>query len=269
MVESPTYYHSLSPILRSLKEFDMENFPLQKEIIYVSPIRELPEYLKNATFDTSIVCLPKTTSNLKEAPGDAPGNAPDARKDGGNTPEEGEILEMKETECITSGDAMCIDDPNEIPVPSSDFPYDEKNSHGPSLSELLFELLNYKPVSEVNTESTNLAQQICINQSNVKEAVLSDKSVEQMDTDSISENNSHSKSLSKAEQCTDTNKSRKSNSRKAHEERMDVELFLEIFNSSSESSLEASQCDALIHALTNKLAVIQGKYQMHIYPINQ
>ena len=48
MVESPTYYHSLSPILRSLKEFDMENFPLQKEVIYAKPVPELPDYLKQA-----------------------------------------------------------------------------------------------------------------------------------------------------------------------------------------------------------------------------
>ena len=46
MVESPTYYHSLSPVLRSLKEFDMENFPLQKEIIYAKSSLELPNYLK-------------------------------------------------------------------------------------------------------------------------------------------------------------------------------------------------------------------------------
>jgi hypothetical protein len=55
MVESPKYYHSLSPILRSLKEFDMENFPLQKEIIYAEPALEQPRYLKEATFDASII----------------------------------------------------------------------------------------------------------------------------------------------------------------------------------------------------------------------
>ena len=55
MVESPTYYHSLSPILRSLREFDMDNFPLQKEIVYAKPSQELPAYLKETTLDTSIV----------------------------------------------------------------------------------------------------------------------------------------------------------------------------------------------------------------------
>ena len=54
MVESPTYYHSLSPVLRSLKEFDMENFPLQAEIIYADKTSRQPNYLQQAdTVDTS------------------------------------------------------------------------------------------------------------------------------------------------------------------------------------------------------------------------
>ena len=48
MVESPTYYHSLSPVLRSLKEFDIENFPLQREVIYARSTSNLPDYLKQA-----------------------------------------------------------------------------------------------------------------------------------------------------------------------------------------------------------------------------
>ena len=54
-MESPTYYHSLSLVLKSLKEFDMENFPLQKEIVYTKASAKLPEYLREATFNTSIV----------------------------------------------------------------------------------------------------------------------------------------------------------------------------------------------------------------------
>ena len=54
MVESPTYYHSLSPVLRSLKEFDMENFPLQAEVVYANKTSQLPNYLQQAdTVDTS------------------------------------------------------------------------------------------------------------------------------------------------------------------------------------------------------------------------
>ena len=68
MVESPTYYHSMSPILRSLKQFDMENFPLQAEVLYAkSPedvVQEIPSYLKDATFHTAIVCLRGNSSNL-------------------------------------------------------------------------------------------------------------------------------------------------------------------------------------------------------------
>ena len=56
MVESPTYYHSLSPVLRSLKEFDMENFPLQAEVIYGRSTEQLPDYLQRAeTLDTSSI----------------------------------------------------------------------------------------------------------------------------------------------------------------------------------------------------------------------
>ena len=64
MVESPTYYHSLSPVLRSLKEFDMENFPLQQEVIYARNSSQLPDYLqKAATVDTSTIYQEKTSQN--------------------------------------------------------------------------------------------------------------------------------------------------------------------------------------------------------------
>ncbi|XP_046847641.1 NFX1-type zinc finger-containing protein 1-like [Xenia sp. Carnegie-2017] len=66
MVESPTYYHSLSPILKSLKEFDMENFPLQKEIVYTKASAKLPEYLREATFNTSIVFHENPTDDDSE-----------------------------------------------------------------------------------------------------------------------------------------------------------------------------------------------------------
>ena len=46
---------------------------------------------------------------------------------------------------------------------------------------------------------------------------------------------------------------------------INVKLFLEIFNSESESPLEASQCDALIYALKNRLAVIQGEYVIIVH----
>ena len=171
MVESPTYYHSLSPVLRSLKEFDMENVPLQKEIIYAETALELPKYLAEATFDTSAIFSP-----------------------------------MLDT---------------------------------------------YKSLTNTNP-------------SDVEGALLNYTPVEQMDTDGIPENNMHSKSTWKTEQSVDVKEpadataSSEPGSREKLGGRMNVERFLAVFNSNSESSLEASQCGALIHALTNKLAVIQG-----------
>jgi hypothetical protein len=58
MVESPTYYHALDPVLKSLKRFDMENFPLQDKVIYTlpSPTQELPKYLsEDRTLDPSVI----------------------------------------------------------------------------------------------------------------------------------------------------------------------------------------------------------------------
>lgn len=65
MVESPTYYHSLSPILRSLKDFDMENFPLRKEIVNATSSSELPEYLQQAeSLDVSPIYKQKHSQSL-------------------------------------------------------------------------------------------------------------------------------------------------------------------------------------------------------------
>jgi hypothetical protein len=51
----------------------MENFPLQAEVIYAKPAQELPGYLKDATFKTSIVCSSKNTpSTAEERQGDKP-----------------------------------------------------------------------------------------------------------------------------------------------------------------------------------------------------
>ena len=49
MVESPTYYHAISPVLRSLKEFDIENFPLQQEIVCGKALESpCPRYIQEA-----------------------------------------------------------------------------------------------------------------------------------------------------------------------------------------------------------------------------
>ena len=60
MVESPTYYHAFNPVLRSLKAFNMENFPLQDEVVYAlpSPSQEMPRYLSE---DRSLDIFPTTS----------------------------------------------------------------------------------------------------------------------------------------------------------------------------------------------------------------
>lgn len=60
MVESPTYYQSTSPVLRRLKEFEMENFQLQKEIVYTKPMESpCPRYIQKAdTLDPTPVWTP-------------------------------------------------------------------------------------------------------------------------------------------------------------------------------------------------------------------
>ncbi|XP_028410574.1 NFX1-type zinc finger-containing protein 1-like [Dendronephthya gigantea] len=68
MVESPTYYHSLSPILRSLKEFDMENFPLQAEVVFADKTSQQPNYLQQAnTVDTSPIYKESPSTDGMEA----------------------------------------------------------------------------------------------------------------------------------------------------------------------------------------------------------
>ena len=64
MVESPTYFHALRPVLGSLKLFDIESFLLKQEIISPTPHQpELPYYLEDEpTLDTSAVAT--GTSNF-------------------------------------------------------------------------------------------------------------------------------------------------------------------------------------------------------------
>ena len=97
------------------------------------------------------------------------------------------------------------------------------------------------------------------------------KPVEHMDTDDILENNLNCTSSSKANQdieniattgtvlASPLSASASSESGETGS-RENVARFLKKFNPSSQSFLEASQCDALVHALKNKFAVIQGEY---------
>jgi hypothetical protein len=60
MVESPTYYHALNPVLKSLKRFNMKGFLLQGEVVHTIPSTTLPEYLlsENRSLDASVISTP-------------------------------------------------------------------------------------------------------------------------------------------------------------------------------------------------------------------
>ena len=251
MVESPTYYHSLSPVLQSLKEFDMENFPLKEEIIYARPALGLPGYLKKATFETSIVCPPAVSDNSASTC---------TEKGPKDEPEKGELLEIsgqqshRKTEVndsISPEDAMSVD-VSGAPVEktSSSTTCNEKISNEcSSKDELNPEMRNIKSVRKCFLRALNVILGKCKNQSDGKQR--NDNPVEQMDTDDTSVNSLHSNSLSI---------NTESDLQGELGGRMKVERFLETFNSCSESSLEASQRTALIHVLKNKLAIVQGEY---------
>ncbi|EDO34739.1 predicted protein, partial [Nematostella vectensis] len=56
MVESPTYFHALRPVLNSLQKFEMEDFPLKNEIVHANSSTNLPAYLDSAqTINTKAI----------------------------------------------------------------------------------------------------------------------------------------------------------------------------------------------------------------------
>lgn len=245
MVESPTYYHSLSPVLRSLKEFDMENFPLQEEVVYAKPT-ELPDYLKEATFQTAIVCSSKkksTAVQVKEEKPEAPEekyfSAPSEASDeySSNTSEasEEEDLGMKNLK------------------PDEDWSDEESD-----MSETNITLSRRRHNSDSSSEFGHSRPDFCL-----EEMMTTNSSREASDT----ECKSIDQYLFLDFQCeidqseivgVDLEEKQDIPSQAKLGGRMNVEHFLETFSSSSESSLEASQCDALVHALKNKLAIVQG-----------
>ena len=236
MVESPTYYHSLSPVLRSLKEFDMEDFPLQEEVIYARAAREIPDYLRGATFQTAIVCSSKNTRKTGRGSQE---KKPEDEKHSSNCQEISDEVALKEAMDTQSVDWSGGHDlGKEV--------YLESLSGSTSSSISLKEFVELRDSPRVKTRNLDdmlvfLPSMCGIDPSEVEGALAKSTPEEQIDTNHISEN-------------IEPN-------HRATEElggRMNVERFLEIFSSSSESSLEASQCDALVHALKNRLAVIQG-----------
>ena len=239
MVESPTYYHSLSPVLGSLKEFDMENFPLQAEVIYAKPAQELPGYLKDATFKTSIVCSSKNTSSTaKESQGDKP--------EGNNS---SNTLETSEEEVFEES----------VPVSkqsNESFNAVQRNTLETSEGEVFEESVT---VSKQSNESPNADQRDSRWELLLKMFGRTTSSKADLSEDD-KESSSNVHDVAVEPSCAKiSNESHDTASEERLGRRMNVERFLESFNSSSESSLEASQCKALVHALKNRLAVIQGK----------
>lgn len=237
MAESPTYYHSMSPILRSLKQFDMENFPLQAEVLYAkSPetVQEMPSYLKDATFHTAIVCPP---ANRKSIAAETGMDKPKTTKELTNNVK-------------TSKEQPAMDTPL---LPASILP--------PSITDALM----------TTVYEENKHPDYCTVTEHFKCGIEAIE--DQMDTDTMSSPETEMCSdiedtakidTSPITQCPFIQRtSRKAQTLPLKERlgsRMNVKRFLEkIKSSTSESFLEESQCKALVHALERRLAVIQGE----------
>ena len=258
MVESPTYYHSLSPVLRSLKEFDMESFPLQEEVVYARPT-ELPGYLKEATFHTSIVCSIKKASTTKPEDAeekDSSEPSEECEEDLSTASEEcEEDLSIAKEECEEDwGDTL---EENEEDLDSESHSSDVKSrrwSSSYSSSELRKKLPAF-------IRHLFMPSHCEINQSEIDGVDHNDEPEEMDFTNFDSKKMEHTvdteESLNDPKASTSIEPQDTPSQRKLGG-RMNVEDFLETFSSKSESSLEASQCDALVHALKNKLAIVQG-----------
>ena len=272
MVESPTYYHAMSPILRSLKKFDMETFPLQTEILYAKPAQKIPSYLEDATLQTAIVCIPVNTNLADEIEKDKPQATE-------------ELSNNAKTNVLDFQEEKAMDTPL---FPASNLSPWITDAPMTTIRKLsLEEKIKPKPVGnevyEENKHSDDCAAiqhfNGAIEANKVDCAILNNICEDQMDIDPILEKSLHSLSSSKTELCPGTDESTKMDtlltnpsvaktlrnvqnprSKEKLGERMNVSRFLEnIRNPTSKSFLEESQCEALVHALESRLAVIQGK----------
>ena len=263
MVESPTYYHSLSPVLRSLKEFDMENFPLQEEVVYAKPT-ELPDYLKEATFQTAIVCSSKKKTTAVQVKEEKP-----------EAPEENYFSEPSEASDEYSSNTSEASEEEDLGMknlkPDEDWSDEESD-----MSETNITLSRRRPNSDSSSEfmhsrtTTNSSREAgdkeCKSIDQRKKREEKEKrhmdftgmeSKEMKNSLDIKESRIYALSSNCPKASTLTEPQDIPSQGKLGG-RMNVEHFLETFSSSSESSLEASQCDALVHALKNKLAIVQG-----------
>jgi hypothetical protein len=283
----------------------MENFPLQADVIYAKPALELPDYLKEATFETSIVCSSKNTKSAAEK---KQGYKLEEGKDSSNTVEASEREDIEEFEAMDtqSIDSSCgIDLDREFYRDS--FPDEEKNGEhslpeydeDEQLSEYdddkqlgehdedeqlneyddnkqldeyhkgeqLNEYDDEKQLDEYDEDREQLGE---YNEDGQLGEYDDDEQLSEYDEEVQSEGDKASTSSDDDMEVEPTststsNTSQDTSSQERLGRRMNVERFLEIFDSSSESSLEASQCEALVHALKNRLAVIQGE-QVIIMP---
>ena len=247
MVESPTYYHSLSPVLRSLKEFDMENFPLQAEVIYSKPAQEIPGYLKDARFQTAIVSSSKKAKRTT----DESQNNRREEGDSSNNVEASEERDTEEFETINTqslGSSCAIDLDRELDLDS----LLGRSTSSVSLSKFVDTLPDFCPEEKMNAkpEQKEVHEEYKNTDNCVFTCMAFIGGVDPSEIEGAHPNDNH---IPENIEPQDTDSQEKLGGR------MNVERFLEIFNSSSQSSLEASQCDALVHALKNRLAVIQGE----------
>ena len=276
MVESPTYYNSLSPILQSLKKFDMANFPLQAEVLYAKseePVKEIPSYLKEATFQTAVVCLRANTDTAEKTEKDKP----EATIELSNNVHTSHVFDFKEQNANDMHPHLSsIASPRRTDASMTtarNFLPKKKENVKPTVNEV-YEGKKYPDDCTV-TEQFECG----IEAGKVDDTFVNNTCEDQMDTDPISEKSLHIISSPKTELCQDMEESTNINtlptspsvartSRRVQNpstkenlgKRMNVERFLEeIRNSTSKSLLEESQCEALVHALESKLAIIQGE----------
>ncbi|XP_046848921.1 NFX1-type zinc finger-containing protein 1-like [Xenia sp. Carnegie-2017] len=237
MVESPTYYRSLSPILKSLKEFDMENFSLQKEIVYTKASKKLPQYLREATFDTSVVF--RETSNRDDDSeeiysNESSENSDDDNDDGSDIHSEYSI--KKKCSKFTLAWKNPIDNDSEVNYSNESSENSDDNG------------------SEILTEYTSDAT--FSKSAPSEDSILEDDSYdfylsEEDDSKNIYSNESRKK-------INDDNDEITHGSEESLEGRMLVKNLLKVFEKSENTFLDSSQRTALVQALKNRIGVIQG-----------
>lgn len=274
MVESPTYYFSLSPILKSLKDYDMENFPLKEEIVQSEADNKLPEYLSTATMDISILFSTEVQSQEIEMV-----SSPSVVHQSPTYTPSGPILvcpkELKVEEnigdqtklpsVIASNSSSSETRSDEIHMLcSSSFDVQSPQKYFKVKENIKDETKHPRRMSVDTTNCSSIrsveSPMVCspsfCNQSptyaSSKAILVSPKefNVEVKREDHMEDHTEHSTSISSS------SKTQSKEIPVANSFLKKVKAFLETNN--SPCLLEESQAEALKHALGNKLAIIQG-----------